>query len=319
MGLNINENVRNKVQYDVAIIGGGPAGLSAAIYTSRANLSTVILDEGITGGQVVTTFHVANYPGTDGVVKGFDLAENMKNQALSFGAKILELKEITETDLNNKLKLIKTEDTDYVSKAVIIATGVQPRKLPVEGESNFSGKGIHYCATCDGAFYQNANVLVVGGGDSALEEAVFLTNYAKQVTIIHRRDSFRAAKSCQDKVNANPKINIIFNSRIVELRGDDFLKSVIIEDTTNFTKRELLTDGVFVYIGMEPRTQIFKNNIELDENKYIKTNEDMKTNVPGVFAAGDVRQKKVRQIITAASDGAIAGVAAEQYINRDIF
>lgn len=305
-----------RVECDVIIIGGGPAGLSAAIYAARAKLNTVVLDKGMAGGQVITTFHVANYPGTNGVVEGMDLVTNMKIQGEGFGAKFEEFKEITEVNLHGEIKSVKTEDTDYYSKTIIIATGAQPRKLPAEGEEEFSGRGVHYCATCDGAFYQNADVLVVGGGNSALEEAAFLTSFAKHVTVVHRRDQFTATEACQDKVKQNPKIDFILNSIITKLQGDDFLKSVILKDTKTNDVRELNTDGVFVYIGMEPRTLIFKNNLAMDENGYILTDGDMATNIPGIFAAGDVRQKKVRQIITAAGDGAVAGVMAERYISK---
>lgn len=306
--------LRNRVNCDVLIIGGGPAGLSAAIYAARSKIYTVVLDEGITGGQVTTTFHVANYPGTNGVVRGIDLADNMRKQADSFGAQFDELKEITEVSLEGSIKNIKSTDTDYYAKAVIIATGAKPRRLPAEGEKEFRGRGIHYCATCDGALYQDADILVVGGGNSALDEAVFLTTFAKHVTIIHHADQFTGAKASQDKVKQNPNIDVIFNSKIIKAQGAQFLKSVTIENTKTHTMQELQTDGVFVYIGMEPKTQVFKGKLNIDEYGYIIADETMMTNIHGVFAAGDVRQKKVRQIITAASDGAIAGIMAEKYI-----
>jgi thioredoxin-disulfide reductase len=309
--------LRNRVDCDVLIIGGGPAGLSAAIYAARSKLFTVVLDEGITGGQVTTTFHVANYPGTNGVVRGIDLADNMKKQADSFGTQFDELKEISEVDLEGDIKHVKSTDTDYYSKAVIIASGARPRRLPAEGEKDYRGRGIHYCATCDGALYQDADILVVGGGNSALDEAVFLTTYAKHVTIIHHLDQFTGDKASQDKVKHNPSIDVILNSRIITVQGAQFLKSVIVEDTKTHATREIQTDGVFVYIGMEPKTQVFRGKLNIDEYGYILTDENMFTNIPGVFAAGDVRQKKIRQIVTAASDGAIAGIMAEKYINEN--
>lgn len=309
------KNKRNKVYADVLILGGGPAGLSAAIYAARSKLNTVVLDESMTGGQVATTYHVANYPGTNGVVRGIDLSENMKKQALSFGAQFEELKQIIEVKLDGEEKYIKGDDTDYYSKVVIVATGAHPRRLPAEGENEFKGRGVHYCATCDGALYQDADLLVVGGGNSALEEAVFLTNYAKKVTIVHHKDSFTAAKVAQDKARENPNIEFLFNTSIKKVKGERFLTSVEIEDNVTKEIRELKTDGVFVYIGMEPKTQLFNNILKIDEYGYILTDEDMKTNLDGVFAAGDVRQKKVRQIATATSDGVIAGIMAEKYIN----
>jgi len=312
---NCEKVVRKKVICDVLIIGGGPAGLSAAIYAARAKLLTIILDKSMAGGQVATTYHVANYPGTNGVVRGIDLADNMKKQALSFGAELDELKEILEIKLEEKY--VKSEDTEYCSKVIVIATGAQPRRLPAEGESEYRGRGVHYCATCDGALYQDTYVLVVGGGNSALDEAVFLTNYAKHVTIIHYGDSFSAAKAIQDKVKGNSNIDVMFNSRIIRVYGEHFLTGVTLEDIKTHEIKELKTDGVFVYIGMVPETQLFKGALNIDGSGYIITDEDMNTNISGVFAVGDVRQKKIRQIATATCDGVIAGIMGERYINEE--
>ncbi len=306
---------KEKVYCDLIILGGGPAGLSAAIYSARSRLYTVILEKGLTGGQVSTTFHVANYPGTNGVIRGMELMENMKRQAIGFGAQIDELKEISEISLEGEEKYISTPDTDYYAKAVIIATGTTPRSLPAEGEAEFRGRGVHYCATCDGALYTDAKVLVVGGGNSAVEEAVFLTRYAKHVTIIHRSDSFNASKVAQDEVFKNPNIDVIWDSQIRKIKGDNFVKSVIIENLKTGEEKEIETDGIFVYIGMESKTEIFKGKINMDERGFIITDEDMLTNIPGVFAAGDVRSKRVRQIATAVGDGAIAGIMAERFIS----
>lgn len=307
---------RQKVYCDVLILGAGPAGLSAAIYAARAKLYTVVIDEGLPGGQVATTYHVANYPGTNGVVRGLDLVENMKKQALEFGTQIDDMKQVREIDLSGNEKYVGSEDTDYYAKAVIIATGAQPRKLPAEGEREFRGRGVHYCATCDGALYQDANVMVVGGGNSAVEEAVFLTRYAKHVTIIHQFDHFQASKSAQDEVLHNKSISIIWDSEVRKINGDSFVKSVVVENVKTREVRELETEGVFVYIGMEPKTDLFRDKLKLNDWGYILANEDLMTSIPGVFAAGDVREKKVRQIATAVADGVIAGIMSEKYINN---
>jgi len=307
---------RQKVYCDVLILGGGPAGLSAAIYASRAKLYTIVIDEGLTGGQVSTTYHVANYPGTNGVVRGMDLMENMKRQALEFGTQIDDLKVVNDINLEGEYKYVKTEDVDYYSKGIIIATGATPKKLPAEGEQEFRGRGVHYCATCDGAMYQDANVFVVGGGESALEEAVFLTRYAKHVTIINRSDQFRASKGAQDEALKNPNISVISDSIVKKITGENFVTSIEVENIKTNEVEEIEVEGLFVYIGMEPKTEFLNGKLNLNENGYIDTDEDMKTYIPGVFAAGDVRNKTIRQIATATGDGVISGIMVEKYINR---
>ncbi|MCR4435386.1 MAG: thioredoxin-disulfide reductase [Clostridiales bacterium] len=316
MGGKCPPKLKSRVNCDVLILGGGPAGLSAAIYSARARLYTVVVDEGIPGGQVATTFHVANYPGTNGVIRGTDLVENMKRQALDFGAQIDDLKEILEVNLWGGEKLIRTEDTDYYAKSVIIATGAEPRKLPAEGEREFRGRGVHYCATCDGAMYQDMDVLVVGGGNSALEGALFLTRYARHVTILHQLDVFQAEKTIQEDVLKNQNISIIYDSIVKKVLGENFVTGVVIENVKTGEVREIKTGGLFIYIGMQPRTHLFKGVVGMNEYGYITGDGDMKTNIQGVFVAGDVREKSVRQIATAVSDGVIAGIMVEKYINR---
>jgi thioredoxin reductase (NADPH) len=306
---------RQKVYCDILILGGGPAGLSAAIYAARAKLFTVVVDEGPIGGQVATTYHVANYPGTNGVIRGMDLTENMKKQALEFGAQIDDMKELVELRLDGREKYIKTEDTDYFTKAVVVATGAQPKKLPAEGEREFRGRGVHYCATCDGALYQDADVLVIGGGNSAVEEAIFLTRYVKHVTILHQFDHFQSSKAAQDEALHNPNISVVWDTEVRKINGENFVKSVTVENLKTREVKEMETEGVFVYIGMQPKTDLFKGKLELDQYGYIIADEDMKTSVPGVYVAGDVRVKKIRQIATAVGDGVIAGIMAERYIN----
>ncbi|MHB1394794.1 MAG: thioredoxin-disulfide reductase [Clostridia bacterium] len=305
---------RTVVRCDVLIIGAGPAGLTAAIYAARSRLYTVVIDASLPGGQVASTFHVANYPGTNGVISGIDLMENMKKQAVDFGTQIDDMQQIVEVRLKDQEKFIKTDQNDYFAKSVIIATGAEPRKLPVEGEREFRGRGIHYCATCDGAMYIDADVLVIGGGTSAIEEAEFLTRYAKSVTIINRSNHFKAAKASINQALKNPAITVLWNSVINEVKGDNFLQSVVIADVKTGELKELKTDGIFVYIGMQPNSNIFIGQVNLTENGYIPTDEKMMTNIPGIFAAGDIREKEVRQISTAVGDGTIAGVMAERYI-----
>lgn len=308
-------NAIDRVNCDVLIVGAGPAGLTAAIYAARSKLYTVVLDTSITGGQVSTTFQVANYPGTNGVVRGLDLMENMKNQATTFGSQIEEMQNVLEIDGSGEEKTVRTDNTLYTAKALIIATGALPRKLPIPEEKDYRGMGIHYCATCDGAFYQDADVLVVGGGISAVEEAEFLTRYAKRVTIVNRSDKFKAPKASIDELMSNPTVSVIWNSVIAGVSGDGFMTAATIENVKTGEKTELKADGAFIYIGLEPATGFFQNQLKLSANGHIITDERMMTSIPGVFAAGDVREKEIRQISTAVSDGTIAGVMAERYIN----
>jgi len=318
LGDVIPKGITKRVDCDVIILGAGAAGLSAAIYASRAKMNTVVIDESIPGGQTGSTYHVANYPGTPGVVRGKEITENMRNQALSFGTVIEDLKEIFEIQLIGDIKHILTEDTDFYAKSIIIASGAQPRPLKAEGADDFKGRGVHYCATCDGAMYQDRKIIVVGGGSSAIEEAVYLTKFASQVTIIHRSDNFRATKTAIEEANSNQKIDIITNTIVKKVNGSGHaLTSVILENVKTGELTELPTEGAFVYIGTEPLTKMFNGQVETDETGYIVASEDTKTNIPGVFVAGDVRTKPIRQVVTAASDGAIAGIMAERYVTNN--
>lgn len=305
---------RKKIVCDVLILGAGPAGLSAAIYASRAKLHTIVIDESIVGGQVATTYDIWNYPGTNGVIGGLELAENMKMQAIEFGTEIHDMKVVQEVDLLCTPKRIQTTDAEYFAKGLIIATGATPRKLPAIGESEFRGRGIHYCATCDGAMYQDADIVVVGGGESAVEEAEFLTRFGKKVTIVHRRDHFTASKGAQEELLHLPHVEVIWNSQVVEAKGNGFVQNLVLEDVNTKERKEIPAEGVFVYIGMEPKSDMFAGQVDMNPWGYIKTDEDMKTNIEGVFAAGDVRDKKIRQIATATGDGTIAGIMVEKYI-----
>lgn len=304
-----------RVDCDILILGAGAAGLSASIYAARAKMSTIVIDESVPGGQTASTYHVANYPGTPGVVRGKEIIQNMREQAKSFGARIDDLKEISEVKLTEKIKYVRTEDTKYFAKAVIIASGARPRALPADGADEFKGRGVHYCATCDGSMYQDRKIVVVGGGNSAVEEAVFLTKFASQVTIIHQFDNFQASKTAQEEAFNNPKIDIIWDSEVRKVNGHGHaLTSVVIEDLKTKVLSEVPTEGAFVYIGTEPMTKMYANQVEIDKWGYIIASEDTKTNVDGVFAAGDIRTKLIRQVVTAASDGAVAGIMAERYV-----
>ncbi len=304
-----------RVDCDVLILGAGAAGLSAAIYASRAKMNTVVIDESVPGGQTASTYHVANYPGTPGVVRGKEIIHNMREQAKSFGARIDDLKEISEVKLSGNIKYVRTEDTEYYAKAIIIASGARPRALPAENADEFKGRGVHYCATCDGSMYQDRKVVVVGGGNSAVEEAVFLTKFASHVTIIHQFDNFQASKTAQEEAFKNNKIDVIWDSEVRKVNGQGHaLTSVVIENLKTKELSEVPTEGAFVYIGTEPMSILYKGQLEIDDWGYIKASEYTNTSVDGVFVAGDIRTKPIRQVVTAASDGAVAGIMAERYI-----
>lgn len=304
-----------RVDCDLLILGGGPAGLSAALYAGRAKLDTIVVEASICGGQIATTNHVSNYPGTDGTINGKELANNMKQQALSFGVRIDDLKEINKVDLTGPDKVVVTEDMEYHAKAIILATGARPRPLDAEGADDYKGRGVHYCATCDGAMYEDADVMVVGGGSAAIEEAVFLTRFANHVTIVHRRDGFRAAQSELDEAEANEKISMMLNKVVKEVVPGEFvLKEVVLSDVKTGEETVVPTSAVFVYVGNDPQTELFAEQIQRDQVGYIVAGEDTTTSLPGVFAAGDVRTKPLRQVATATSDGAVAAIMAEKYI-----
>lgn len=299
---------------DLMIIGGGPAGLTAAIYASRAKLDLVLLEENIIGGQVKNSYTIENYPGFK-EISGSELADLMYEQAEACGATIDEFDQINEIiKFTDNEKIIETDDYIYKAKAVIIAVGASPKKLPIKEEQEFLGKGIHYCAVCDGAMYEGKIVAVVGGGNSALEEALFLTKFATKVIMIRRKDSFNGEKSVIDKVMNNPKIEVLFNEDLVGVKGNQFVEVATIKNTNTNEEKEINVDAVFGFIGTEPKTNLFREFINLDSNGYIITDEDMQTNIEGVYAAGDVRRKQFRQIATAVGDGTIAALAAEKYI-----
>ena len=309
------ENNKENI-FDVIVIGGGPAGLTAGIYLARAKVKTLILNEGIAGGQMVLTHEIANYPGVENI-NGYQLSSVMKKQAESFGCSIRTNIKVTSISLDNEEKVIEVNGKDeYKSKAVILATGGRSRTIGAPGEDKFKGMGISYCATCDGDFFQNKDIIVVGGGNSALEEAVALTKYASSVTVVHQFDHFQAFESAVREAKANPKIKFIMESEIQEFKGDKTLKSVTIKNMRIGEMSEMEIDGVFILIGYVPSTEKVKGLVELNERNEIVTDENMKTNIDGVFAAGDSRAKRYRQITTAVSDGTIAALSAVEYLEK---
>jgi len=299
--------------YDTIIIGGGPAGLSAGIYTVRSRLKAILVERFMPGGQMVVADFVENYPGFPAGIGGSELSAAMEQQARNLGLEILSM-DCASVDLSGREKVVLTADGELRALTVILAVGATPRKLGVPGEDRLTGKGVSYCATCDGAFFRDREITVVGGGNTAIQDAVFLTRFASKVTIVHRRDALRAAKILQERAFKNPKIEIAWNSVVTSVEGDDKVKGLALEDVRNGSRRVLPVEGVFVLIGTDPNTRFLRGQVTLDPAGCIITDEDMRTNVPGVFAAGDCRRKSLRQMVTAAADGAIAAVSAERYI-----
>lgn len=298
-------------EYDVVIVGAGPAGMTAAVYASRANLSTIMIERGMPGGQMANTADVENFPGFD-LITGPDLSTKMFNHAQKFGAEYAygDIKSVT---LDGDMKIIDLGEKQLKAKALIIATGAEYKKIGVPGEQELGGRGVSYCAVCDGAFFKQKRLIVIGGGDSAVEEGVYLTKFADKVTIVHRRDKLRAQKILQDRAFKNEKVDFIWNSTLKSINGDTKVSSVTLVDNDG-VESTVPTDGVFVYIGMQPLTKPFLDLGITDEVGYIITNDEMETSIPGIYAAGDVRVKKLRQIVTATGDGSIAAQNAQHYI-----
>jgi len=302
--------------FNAIVIGAGAAGLTAGIYLSRAKVKTLILNEGTVGGQMVLTHEIANYPGVENI-SGYELARTMKSQAQKFGCTIKSNIKISSIELDKDIKRITVNNKDvYTSDAVIIATGGKSRMIGALKENDIKGKGISYCATCDGEFFQDKEIIVVGGGNSALEEAVSLTKYASKVTVVHQFDHFQALEHYIDEAEKNEKINFIMESRIIEFIGDQKLESVKIQHQVTNEFSEIKIDGVFVFAGYVPNTESFEGLIELNTLKEIIVDKDMKTSINGVFAAGDSIQKRYRQVTTAVADGTIAALSAADYINN---
>ncbi|WP_353322858.1 thioredoxin-disulfide reductase [Apilactobacillus kunkeei] len=301
-------------KYDVIIIGAGPGGMTSALYASRANLSVMMIDRGIYGGQMNNTAEIENYPGFKSIL-GPDLAKEMYESSTNFGAKY-EYGTVESIEDKGDSKIVKTDQGSYEAGAVIIGTGSQYRKLGVPGEDEYGGRGVSYCAVCDGAFFKNREVVVVGGGDSAISEALYLAGLASKVTVIHRRDQLRAQKVIQDRAFANDKIEFVWDTNVTEVIGDN-MKVTGVKTINNKTNEEgeIAASGVFIYVGNNPMTEPFSNLNITDEKGWIKTNERMETSVKGIFAIGDVREKELRQVTTAVGDGGIAGQNAFEYVS----
>lgn len=301
--------------FDVVILGGGPAGLSAAIYAARGNVSTAVIDINPFGGQPSNYTALENYPGSINT-GGFELMEKFEEQADLFGVQKFPMQEILSVDLTSETKVILTTDARFNAKTVIIATGAQAKKLGIKGEEEFTGRGVSYCAVCDGAFYKDKIVTVVGGGNSAVEEAMYLARFASKVYIIHRRNELRADKILQERLQTFSNIELIYNSTVKEILGEDKVTKVLLKNTLNNEINELKTDGVFPYIGMLPNVENITGQVKQDAMGFIYTDETLKTSIDGVFAAGDVRVTPLRQVITAAADGAVSAVYAVKHLEK---
>lgn len=301
--------------YDVIIIGAGPAGMTAAVYASRGNLDTLMIERGMPGGQMADTEDIENFPGFESIL-GVDLSNKMFEHAKTFGAEYAygDVKDVT---VDGDYKIVTAGEKEYKTKTVIIATGAQYRKLGVDGEAELTGRGVSYCAVCDGAFYRDREIVVIGGGDSAVEEGMYLTKFAKKVTVIHRRDKLRAQKIIQDRAFANEKMDFIWNNTVKTFNGKDGkIDSLTLVNTETGEETEHQTEGAFVYIGMDPLSEPFESLGIVDEEGYIPSNENMETSVPGVYSAGDIRVKDLRQIVTATGDGSIAAEQAQKFVEE---
>ncbi|MRJ47316.1 thioredoxin-disulfide reductase [Aerococcaceae bacterium DSM 109652] len=303
---------KERIEADVVVIGAGPGGLTAALYASRANLKTILLEKGAPGGELINTADVENYPGYS-LIGGPELATNMYEGAMRFGAEHV-YGDVTHIEIHGNERHIHTSDKVYVASAVVIATGAYNRKLAVEGEERLAGQGVSYCAVCDGFFFRNKNLVVVGGGDSAVEEGTYLTNFADKVTIVHRRDELRAQKILQDRAFANEKVDFIWDTVVEEVKGENAVNAVQLRNIKTNEVTDFAADGVFVYVGIVPNSAVVADLGVTDEEGWIVTNEKMETSVPGIYAVGDVRKTVLRQIATAVGDGSIAGHMAYQYI-----
>ncbi len=301
--------------YDLIIIGSGPAGLAAALYAGRAELDTIIIEKApISGGQIINTYEVDNYPGIPGI-SGFELGTKFREHCDRMDMKFIT-GEVVNFSVEDGIKIITLDDgTKYRSKTAIIATGANPRKLRVEGEERLSGMGVSYCATCDGAFFRNKTTAVVGGGDVAVEDAIFLARLCKKVYVIHRRNEFRAARSYINKLMSLDNVEVIWDSVVEEIKGKEQVEQITVKNVNTEKSTELSVDGIFIAVGNIPNSEVYKSVVQADAAGYIIASENCETNIPGVFAAGDIRTKELRQIITAASDGANAITAVEKYLN----
>lgn len=305
----------NEKIHDMIIVGSGPAGLTAAIYAARADLDTIIIDKGMAGGQVLNTYEVDNYPGIPDT-SGPELAMKMQEHVMKYGVESV-FDEVVELNLNDEVKEVVTAGNSYKAKTIVLSTGAQWRQLGVEGEETFKGKGVSYCATCDGAFFRNKTVAVIGGGDVAVEDAIYLSRFCKKVYLIHRRDELRAVKVLQKKLFETEGVEVIWDSVLEEIKGDEIVSGIDILNKKTGEKSSLDLDGVFIAVGTVPNNELLKEKVDTDDGGYIVTSDSCETSIPGVFAVGDVRKKLLRQIITAAADGATAVYGAEHHIIKN--
>lgn len=298
---------------DLIIIGGGPAGLTAGLYAARARLETILLERLAPGGQILTTDWVENYPGFPEGVSGFEIVDRMRRQAERFGL-VIESQEVSKLDLSAQRKVVYTDKGALETRALILTTGATPQKLGIEGEALLTGKGISYCATCDGPFFRDQEVAVIGGGDTAVEEAIFLTRFSSKVHLIHRRDRLRAVKLLQDRAMGHPKIRLIWDTVATRITGEKEVEGLNLRNVKTGEETHLPVKGVFIFVGYAPNSQLVKDLLTTDEWGFVVTNNDMEASIPGVFAAGDLRSKLLRQVATAVGEGATAAVAAERYL-----
>lgn len=315
-GLTGAQPEQNGKPLKVLILGSGPAGLAAALYAARAELNPLVITGMELGGQAALTYTIENYPGFPDGIGGSQLGELFQKQAERFGARV-EFDTATEVDLSQRPFKVRTYNQEYAAESLIISTGASPNKLNVPGEAELTGKGVSWCATCDGWFFREKDVVVIGGGDSALEEGIFLTRYARSVTVIHRRDTLRAGAILQSRAMENPKIKFIWNSVVTQINGEDSVKSVTLQNVLTSEVTEYPTDGVFIFIGHTPNTQLFRDQLELDPHGYIKTDVLMQTSIPGVFAAGEAADPHYRQVITSAGMGAAAAMQAARFLENE--
>ena len=307
---------KSKTKFDVIIIGAGPSGYTAGIYCSRAGYDTLILSGILPGGQLVNTTEVENYPGFENGIMGPDLMIDMRKQSQRMGTTIVD-DEVVDVDFRHKPFKVLTASEEYEGRAVIIATGANPRKMGLEGEQTFAGKGVSYCATCDGPFFRNMELVVVGGGDSAIEEATFLTKFATTVHLVHRREELRASKVMQERALSNEKIKFHWNSAVTDIKGDQKMQQAVLKNLKTNEEKTIDVGGLFVAIGHEPNTKLFKNQIDLDDKGYVALKDKTHTNIEGVFAAGDVHDRNYRQAITAAAFGCMAAIDVDKYLTEN--
>jgi thioredoxin reductase (NADPH) len=303
-----------KTTYDLVILGAGPAGLTGAIYAARSRMSVLVIEQMLSGGQIATTEEVENYPGFPYGIDGIELGQLFEQQARRLGANIV-LANIEAIQLKGKIKEVNTTEGTFYGKTILIATGASPRPLGVQGENEFRGRGVSYCATCDAAFFEDKTVAVVGGGDLALEEALVLSKFASTVYLVHRREDYRAINILKERIGKNPKIKPILSTTVEKINGEDFVKSVTLRNTKNNEVWDLPVDGVFLYVGLKPNVDYLDSYLKRSEQGYLITNDSMETNSPGVFAAGDIREKRLRQVVTAVADGAVAAISAASFLD----